>query len=115
MRHPHRDEHWDIETIRRLYLDIDHDGRAALAKIQQSTLLPSLNYTVNASPDKFQVIWRVENVSQEQAELLQRVMARKFGGDPAATDSTRVLRLPGSHSLSIARRSLEASWSSFAL
>jgi hypothetical protein len=24
-----------------------------------------------------------------------RAMARKFGGDPAATDSTRVLRLPG--------------------
>jgi RepB DNA-primase from phage plasmid len=85
----------DIETIRHLYLDIDHDGPAALAKIEHSNLVPSPNYTVNTSPDKFQVIWRVENVSQEQAELLQRAMARKFGGDPAATDSTRVLRLPG--------------------
>jgi hypothetical protein len=34
-------------------------------------------------------------VSQENAEALLRVMARKFGADPAATDSTRVLRLPG--------------------
>jgi len=33
-------------------------------------------------------------MSQEQAESLQRAMVRKFGGDPAATDSTRVLRLP---------------------
>lgn len=41
------------------------------------------------------MVWRVENVSPEQAEILQRAMARKFGGDPAATDSTRVLRLPG--------------------
>lgn len=85
----------DIHTIRHLYLDIDHDGPAALAKIQQSNLVPSPNYTNSTSPDKFQVVWRVENVSPEQAEALQRVMARKFGGDPAATDSTRVLRLPG--------------------
>ena len=85
----------DIHTIRHLYLDIDHDGPAALAKIQQSNLVPLPNYTVNTSPDKFQVVWRVEKVSPEQAEVLQRAMARKFGGDPAATDSTRVLRLPG--------------------
>ena len=85
----------DIHTIRHLYLDIDHDGPAALAKIQQSNLVPSPNYTVNTSLDKFQVVWRVENISPEQAEVLQRAMARKFGSDPAATDSTRVLRVPG--------------------
>jgi len=85
----------DIETIRHLYIDIDHDGPAALAKIQQSNLVPPRNYTLNTSPDRFQVVWRVENISQEQAESLQRAMVRKFGGDPAATDSTRVLRLPG--------------------
>jgi hypothetical protein len=85
----------DIQTIRHLYMDIDDDGPAALAKIQQSNLVPSRNYTISTSPDKFQVVWRVENISQEQAESLQRAMVRKFGGDPAATDSTRVLRLPG--------------------
>lgn len=85
----------DIQTIRHLYADIDHDGPAALAKIHQSNLVPSPNYTVNTSPDKFQVVWRVENISPEQAEVLQRAMARKFGSDPAATDSTRVLRVPG--------------------
>jgi RepB DNA-primase from phage plasmid len=85
----------DIQSIRHLYLDIDVDGPSALAKIQKSNLVPPHNYTLNTSPDKFQVVWRVENVPQDQAELLQRAMARKFGGDPAATDSTRVLRLPG--------------------
>jgi len=85
----------DIQTIRHLYMDIDHDGPAALAKIQQSNLVPPRNYTVNTSPDKFQVVWRVDNISQDKAESLQRAMVRKFGGDPAATDSTRVLRLPG--------------------
>ena len=34
-------------------------------------------------------------MSQAEAENLMRAMAREFGGDPAATDSTRVLRLPG--------------------
>ena len=85
----------DIETIRHLYMDIDHDGPAAMGRIQQSNLVPRQNYTINTSPDKFQVVWRVQNISQEQAESLQRAMVRKFGGDPAATDSTRVLRLPG--------------------
>jgi hypothetical protein len=76
----------DIETICHLYMDIDYDGPAALAKIQQSSLVPPRNYTINTSPDKFQVEWRVRNISQEQAESMQRAMVRKFGGDPAATD-----------------------------
>jgi RepB DNA-primase from phage plasmid len=31
----------------------------------------------------------------EEAEALLHALAREFGGDPAATDATRVLRLPG--------------------
>jgi hypothetical protein len=85
----------DILSIRHLYLDLDHDGAASLALIEQSRLVPRPNYVLATSPDKFQVIWRVEDVAQDQAEALLRAMARELGGDPAATDSTRVLRLPG--------------------
>lgn len=85
----------DIQAIRHLYLDIDDDGPAALARVRQSNLVPAPNYTVTTSPDRFQVVWRVESIEHEQAEGMLRAMARKFGGDPAATDSTRVLRLPG--------------------
>jgi hypothetical protein len=85
----------DIQSIRHVYLDLDHDGAASLASIEQSPLVPRPNYVLATSPDKFQVIWRVEGLAQEQAEALLRAMAREFGGDPAATDSTRVLRLPG--------------------
>jgi DNA primase RepB-like protein len=85
----------DILLIRHLYVDLDHDGTASLALIEQSPLVPRPNYVLTTSPDKFQVIWRVENLAQDQAEALLRTMAREFGGDPAATDSTRVLRLPG--------------------
>jgi RepB DNA-primase from phage plasmid len=85
----------DILSIRHLYLDLDRDGAASLALMEQSPLVPRPNYVLATSPDKFQVIWRVEDLVQDQAEALLRAMAREFGGDPAATDSTRVLRLPG--------------------
>ena len=85
----------DIETIRHLYIDLDHGGSTALDAIKNSDLVPQPNYVLNTSPDKFQVVWKVEGITPEQAEALQYGMVREFGGDPAATDSTRVLRLPG--------------------
>src|ERR1700681_3147746 len=85
----------DIETIRHLYVDLDHDGSAALEGIRNSDLVPQPNYVLNTSPEKFPVVWKAEGVTLEEAEALQRGMVREFGGDPAATDSTRVLRLPG--------------------
>jgi hypothetical protein len=85
----------DIEIIRHLYIDLDHEGSAALEAIKQSDLVPQPNYVLNTSPDKFQVVWKVEGITPEHAEALQRGMVREFGGDPAATDATRVLRLPG--------------------
>ena len=85
----------DIETIRHLYVDLDHDGSAALEGIKNSDLVPQPNYVLNTSPEKYQVVWKAEGVTLEEAEALQHAMVREFGGDPAATDSTRVLRLPG--------------------
>ena len=85
----------DIETIRHLYIDLDHGGSTALEAIKNSDLVPQPNYVLNTSPDKFQVVWKVEGIAPEEAEALQRAMVREFAGDPAATDSTRVLRLPG--------------------
>ncbi len=85
----------DILSIRHLYVDLDHDGAKSLAAIEQSTFVPRPNYVLSTSPDRFQVIWRIDGIAQDQAEALLRAMARKFKGDPAATDSTRVLRIPG--------------------
>jgi len=50
---------------------------------------------VNTSPGKWQVSWRVEGFAKDEAEDLQRALARETGADPAATDCARVLRLPG--------------------
>jgi hypothetical protein len=84
----------DIEKIRHLYLDIDRRGPEVLDAIRKSSAVPPPNYVLQTSPEKFQVVWKMENINQGQAEGLQRAMVREFGGDPAATDSTRVLRLP---------------------
>jgi len=85
----------DIESIRHVYLDLDHGGEAALETVENSSLVPKPNYVLQTSPEKYQVVWKVEEVNHEEAEALNRAMVSEFGGDPAATDSARVLRLPG--------------------
>src|ERR1700728_3550893 len=56
----------DIEAIKHLYIDLDHDGEKALAAIQQSDQVPPPSYVLNTSPDKFHATWRVESFTQEQ-------------------------------------------------
>ncbi len=85
----------DIESIRHVYLDLDHGGPEVLEAVENSGAVPKPNYVLNSSPEKHQVVWRVEGMSLEEAEGLLHAMAREFGGDPAATDATRVLRVPG--------------------
>jgi len=85
----------EIETIRHVYLDLDQGGPEALQSVEDSSAVPKPNYVLTSSPGKFQVVWNVEGMSLDEAESLLHAMAREFGGDPAATDATRVLRLPG--------------------
>ena len=85
----------DIESVRHVYLDLDHGGPEALQSIENSTAVPKPNYVLTSSPGKFQISWKVEGVSVDEAEGPLHAMAREFAGDPAATDTTRVLRLPG--------------------
>jgi RepB DNA-primase from phage plasmid len=85
----------DIESIRHVYLDLDHGGAETLQSVETSSAVPKPNYVLNSSMEKHQVVWKVEGISLEEAEGLLHAMAREFGGDPAATDATCVLRLPG--------------------
>ena len=78
-----------------VYLDLDRDGEASLEMIRNSTTVPPPNFVLDTSPGKHQVIWKVSGFSQDEAESLLHSLANQFGGDMAATDSTRVLRLPG--------------------
>ena len=85
----------NIKDIRHVYLDLDRKGDEALEAIRNSPEVPAPNFVLDTSPGKHQVVWKVSGFSQDEAESLLRGLANQFGGDPAATDSTRVLRLPG--------------------
>src|SRR5208283_1452403 len=81
--------------IRHVYLDLDRKGDEALDTIRNSPEVPAPNFVLDTSPGKHQVVWKVSGFTQDEAESLLHSLANKFGGDLAATDSTRVLRLPG--------------------
>jgi RepB DNA-primase from phage plasmid len=85
----------NIKNIRHVYLDLDKKGDEALESIRNSTEVPPPNFVLDTSPGKHQVVWKVSGFSQDEAESLLQNLANQFAGDLAATDSTRVLRLPG--------------------
>ncbi|MGA7915553.1 MAG: DNA-primase RepB domain-containing protein [Candidatus Acidiferrales bacterium] len=85
----------NIKDIRSVYLDLDSNADQSLETIRLSSKVPPPNFVLDTSPGKHQVVWKIKGVSQEEAEALLRSLANEYGGDPAATDSTRVLRLPG--------------------
>lgn len=85
----------NIKDIRHVYLDLDNKGDEALDAIRNSPEVPAPNFVLDTSPGKHQVVWKVTGFGQDEAESLLHNLANKFGGDLAATDSTRVLRLPG--------------------
>jgi hypothetical protein len=85
----------DIGAVRHIYFDLDNGGPEALNRLLERPDIPKPNYVVQSSPGKYQIIWKAEGFEPEQAEGIQRALVRETGADPAATDSSRVLRIPG--------------------
>jgi hypothetical protein len=84
-----------IAEVRHLYLDIDVDGEINIAALRESEAVPVPTIILSTSPDKYQVLWRVEGFDFDQQENMLKLLAIAFGGDPACTDRNRVLRVPG--------------------
>ena len=90
----------DIAEVRRLQLDLDEDGPAGYARVLEDVerdALPRPAHILRSSKDRYQFLWdTVPNWwSQGQAEAVMRGLAQRYGGDHAATDVARVMRLPG--------------------
>ena len=88
----------DIKEVRHIYLDIDENGKKVLDEINKDVKegkLPQPNYVLETSPGKYQVVWKAQGFTKEEAERLMRTMASNYGTDKAATDVSRVLRIPG--------------------
>jgi len=84
-----------VAAVRHLYLDIDTDGDARLAALQNSDKVPKPTAIISTSLHKYQVLWRVAGFDFESQESTLKLLALAFGGDPACTDCNRVLRVPG--------------------
>src|SRR4051794_26971197 len=85
----------EVGEIRHVYLDLDVKGDEAVRNLRNREDLPTPNHLIESSPGKWQVVWRVEGFESSQAEALMRGMVQDMGADPAATDASRVLRVPG--------------------
>jgi hypothetical protein len=85
----------DVDRIRHIFLDFDESGDQAVEALLARNDLPEPNYLVRTSPDKWQVIWKVEGFEKAAAEELERGLVRSTGADPCVVDVARVLRLPG--------------------
>ncbi len=84
-----------ISEVRHLYLDIDVDGDNRIAALMESEAVPVPTVILSTSPDKYQVLWKVEGFDFDQQESTLKLLAIAFGGDSACTDRNRVLRVPG--------------------
>lgn len=84
-----------VREIRHVYLDLDEDAPASLRAIRTDGNTPVPTFVLDTSPEKNQVVWRVDGLDREQAESLLRSLANQFQADIAATDIARVLRMPG--------------------
>jgi hypothetical protein len=85
----------DVDCIRHIFLDFDQNGDRAVEMLLARNDLPVPNYLVSTSPDKWQVIWKVEGFEKAAAEELEQGLVRSTGADPCVVDVARVLRLPG--------------------
>jgi hypothetical protein len=93
--HSHSRTKENIREIRHVYLDLDEGATESLRAIRTSGDIPPPNFVLDTSPEKHQVIWRIQGLDQDQAESLLRSLATEFRADSAATDISRVLRIPG--------------------
>ena len=83
----------NLKEIRHLGLDLDSGGRGAVDRLIQSGVPP--HHVIQTSPEKHQAWWSVQGFDRERAEAATRGLIRTFGGDPAASDASRLLRAPG--------------------
>lgn len=84
-----------VRAVRHVFLDADQNGPKVLAAIDEHRDLPPVSYVLHSSPSRIHVFWRARDFSCEQAERLQRHLARELGTDPAATPCTQTTRLAG--------------------
>jgi RepB DNA-primase from phage plasmid len=84
-----------IGSVRHVFLETDENGEQLVETIAGRADLPVPSYTIESSPNRLHVLWRVSGLTTEGVERLQRHLARELGTDPAATPCSQTTRIPG--------------------
>jgi hypothetical protein len=73
---------------------VDADNKQAMEKVRAKYPYPTL--VVKTSIGHYHIYWKLDGkISVEAQEGIMKLLAKDIGADPAATDVSRVLRLPG--------------------
>jgi hypothetical protein len=71
-----------VAEVRHLYIDIDADGEARVAALLASDAVPTPTAILSTSPNKYQVLWRVDGFDFEPQESTLKLLASAFGRIP---------------------------------
>jgi hypothetical protein len=82
----------NITEARAIFTDLDG---APLANILQETELPPPHIINETSPGKYHAFWKIKGLPLEQFRAMQKMLARRYNGDPSVCDLPRVMRIPG--------------------
>lgn len=111
----------DVLAVDRVWLDIDEDGPKRLERIlgdARRGRIGTPRWALETSPGRVQVVWQLGErgaLAPEQAEALMRGLVQEYGGDRAAVDVSRVLRLPGFRNHKRDGHLVEVAWQSAAV
>ena len=85
----------DVTEVAALFLDLDGAPVAPVINDARAKAIPTPNAIVCTSPGRYHVYWLVEDCATSQFRQAQKLLANRYGGDPAIHDLSRVMRAPG--------------------
>ncbi len=84
-----------VTAVRHVFLDADRDADQVLSAIERRPDLPAPSVVVRSSNGRAHILWRVNEMSVDHAEALQKHLARELDTDRVATSTSQMTRLPG--------------------
>jgi len=93
----------DIEKVEYIYVDLDAPNKADLKPTIKEIAKTKPAFIVD-SGGGYNVLWRVDNLSLDDAEAYGRGLVSKYGGDKGVWDTARILRLPGTINIPNAKK-----------
>jgi putative DNA primase/helicase len=82
----------NVTEIRAIFVDLDG---APLSKILQDKEFPPPHIINESSPGKYHAYWKITGLPLEKFRAMQKMLIRRYSGDPSVHDLPRVMRIPG--------------------